>query len=141
MRVSWYWIASLAWVAWSLPSFNCCCCSNVDMLLSCSLICSSTVTLGASGGRGGATTSATLHTKCFSPFLAHVGVSDAAAEPSPETACRVRLSMPLGGGGVSSAGAFMAEGRLGVGKRCQASQHSGWQGAGAHGDETEVISA
>jgi hypothetical protein len=71
------------------------------MLLSCSLICSSTVTLATSGGSGGATTSAMLQTKCFSPFLAHVGVSDAAADPNPDTAWRVRPNMPLGGGGVS----------------------------------------
>ena len=107
-----YCMASLAWVAWSLPSLSCCCCSRVDMLLSCSLgkgvrggegwqegevvagaqlqcaahvsrhlICSSTVTTAPSGGSGGATTSAMLHTRCFSPFFAHDGVSEAAAEP------------------------------------------------------------
>jgi hypothetical protein len=106
-------MASLAWVAWSLPSSSCCSCSIVEMLLSCSLICSSTVARGPSGGRGGATTSAMLHTRCFSPFLAHVGVSDAAAEPKPDTACKVRPNMPLGGGGVSSPGPFMGEERGG----------------------------
>jgi hypothetical protein len=95
-------MASLACVAWSLPSFSCCCCNSTEILLSCSLICSSTVTLASSTGSGGATTSAMLHTKCFSPFFAHDGVSDAAAEPRPDTACSVRQSMPLGGGGVWS---------------------------------------
>ena len=130
-------MASLAWVAWSLSSFSCCCCSRLEMLLSCSLICSSTVTPGPSGGRGGATTSAMLHTRCFSPFLAHVGVSETAAEPKPDTACSVRSSKPLVGGGVSSRSPSMGwrgrgcDVRLRVGGRRVGARGHGTRGKGA----------
>ena len=76
-----------------------------------------------------------LHTKCLSPFFAHDGVSDAAAEPKPDTACSVRPSMPLGGGGVWSPSPSIWTSR---GGRDRSSKRGGRQRLGAHDGEKAV---